>query len=557
MNENKGNLKMIHIILMGCFLILGLVCGVIYANKIIQYNQVENEELLSEEIQNGGVTASQNIRAENKDYFSKEIEVPEKNKVIKKENCKNELGLKEAKIDNEKLILKFELDTKNNPIKNFDNITITNCAKLEIGNEIYYLNDAYENVCKLINKKENVYELYVFYDVEGLDYDKKIKFSGTIDINEWENYFSDVDTKVFEIGTWDLELALDENMKTNSTEKYAIKDLIIKTEENEDYGGRRYEFLQIRILEDNILMSGVLLDYTTEPGILYTLEFFDKDGNSLMLDGKELLIGGVRQDILLKKFDLNEEVIIKFEESVYGTNEIISKSETTLNFADYIKNDKEIQKNMQTAYNEDLSLSYDSTKFELDSDNAFIEVGYENLKYPINAEYISYYEYSGDIYIYKYENIFNESLDEMFENRQKLAELGIYSERTEEYILGVDIGPYDEWGSPADVKFYEFTDAEIMDIYNGKTITKDDMKFDKSTYIKHSEGAYGYEMEYKNFGEVTIDGKDAITYVIDKNGFAERRYIFMVNDCIYEIKIPIDLKLENDYYEFIENITFK
>lgn len=552
MSENKGSIKMIHIIIIGCFLVVGIAIGVIYANRIIQYNPMGNDKSESEKL-----VSSKDFRAENNEYFAKEVEVPKTNKVTKGENCKNELKLKDYKVDNDKLILKLELDTKNNPIKNFDNVIINNYAKLEIGNEIYYLNNAYVNICKMIKIKENVYDIYAFYDVEGLKFDKKIKFSGTIGINEFEEYFSDVDTKMFEIGSWDFELELDENMKTDSTEKYAIKDLTIKTEESENYGGRRYEFLEASVLENNILLNGVLLDYTTEPGILYTLEFFDKDGNSLMLDGKEQVIGGVRQDILLKNFDLNEEVKIKFEESVYGTNEILGKSETTLKFSDYIKNKEKDNAKIENAYNEDLSLSYDSTKFELDTDNAFTEVDFADLKYPINAQYITYYEYAGDIYVYKYENIFNESLDEILKNRQKLAELGIYSERKEKYTLGVEIGPYDEFGSPADVKFYEFTDAEIMDIYNGKTVTKDDMKFDKETYTKHSKGDYGYEMQYKNYGEITIDGKDAITYVIDKNGTAERRYIFMVNDCIYEIKIPIDLKLENDYYEFIENITFK
>lgn len=557
MEENKKGLKMIHIILIGCIFLIGIVAGVMIANNTDQTGASGNEEFQNG-VQSENIEAVNiDVRAENKEYFNKEIEVPKENKVIERENCKNELILKDSKIDNEKLILKFELNTKNNPIKNFDNIIISNYAKLEIGNEIYYLNDAYENVCKLIKTKENLYEMYVFYDVEGLKFDKKIKFSGTISINELEEYFSDVDTKLLDIGAWDLELAINEEMKTDSSEKYAIKDLIIKTEETEDYGGRRYEVLEARILENNMLLNGVLLDYTTEPGILYTLEIFDKDGNSLMLDGKEQAIGGVRQDILLKKFDFSEEVKIKFEEFFYGTNEILSESETTLKFADYIKNYEKANAKIEKAYNEDLSLSYDSTKFELDTDNAFTEVDPDDLKYPINAEYISYYEYSGDIYIYKYENIFNESLDEIFKNRQKLAELGIYSARKEEYTLGVDVGPYDEWGSPADVKIYKFTDAEIMDIYNGKTVTKDDMEFDKETYIEHSKDNYGYEMQYKNFGEVTIDGKDAITYVIDKSGAAERRYIFMVNDCIYEIKIPIDLKLENDYYEFIENITFK
>lgn len=549
MEKNKKSLKLIHIILMGCIFMLGIGAGVIFSSRNNENNNAGWTNL-DEKISNYGV------KAINEEYFSKEIEVPEESKITKNENCKNELVLKNVKIDNENLIVKLELNAKNSPIKNIDNLSVLNEAKLEIGNDIYALNNNYYKPFKVIEVEENLYEIYSLYDVTGLEYDKNIKFTANIIIEEFDDFFIDVDDEPKSIGDWELEFAINEEMKTDFNEKYEIENLLIKSDEDKNYGEETWEILNVKILEENVIINGLLTNYTTEPGILYSVEIFDENDNSLMLNGKEILIGGVRQDLLLKKFDLESEIKIKFDVAVYGEEEKLGQGEETLKITDYRKEVQEVEENIEKVYGEGLSVSFDSTNWEIQANNIYDVIDLNNLQYPINISFKGNYEYSEDFVINKSENIFNESLEEIFENRKKLLELGMGIPRAEIYIIGVDVGPYDEWGNPADRKFYEFTDAEVTNIYNGATVTKDGIDFDKETFIKHAKETYDSSTEYKNFGNVVVDGKDAITFVNESNTIT-RCYIVIVDEYIYEIKVPFDLRLEDEYYEIMDSIKFE
>ena len=145
----------------------------------------------------------------------------------------------------------------------------------------------------MIEIGENLYEIYAVYDLEGLEYDKNIKFMAYISISEFEDYFSDVDTIIWGIGAWDIELALSEEMKTEYNEKYVIENLIIETDEGKRYIDEAFEVSKASVLEENVIIKGLLTGYSTEPGILYTIELFDDKNNSLMLDGKELENGSL------------------------------------------------------------------------------------------------------------------------------------------------------------------------------------------------------------------------------------------------------------------------
>ena len=548
MEKNKKSLKLIHIILIGCIFILGIVAGVVFSNIKNENNPTGTNS--------DGKMSNYGVKAINEEYFSKENEVPEESKITKLGNCKNELELKNVKIDNENLIVKLELNTKNNPIKNVDNLSILNKAKLEIGNDIYALNNNYYNPFKVIEVEENLYEIYSLYDVTGLEYDKNIKFTANIIIEEFEDFFIDVDDEPKSIGDWELEFAINKEMKTDFNEKYEIENLLIKSDEDKNYGEETWEILNVKILEENVIINGLLTNYTTEPGILYSVEIFDENNNSLMLNGKEILIGGVRQDLLLKKFDLESEIKIEFDVTVYGEEEKLGQGEETLKIPDYRKEVQEVEENIEKVYGEGLSLSFDSTNWEIQANNIYDVIDLNNLQYPINISFKGNYEYSEDFVINKSENIFNESLEEIFENRKKLLELGMGIPRAETYIIGVDVGPYDEWGNPADRKFYEFTDAEVMDIYNGATVTKDCIEFGKESFIKYAKETYDSSTEYKNFGNVVVDGRETITFVNDSNTIT-RSYIVIVNEYIYEIKVPFDLRLEDEYYEIMDSIKFE
>ena len=553
MEKKKKTIKLIHIILIGCIFMIGIVSGIVYT-----YITSESDNAIKDVIQNiSGNTKTNDIKLANNKYFNQEVEVQKEPKITTNNDCQNSLGIKDIKIDNDNLILKLELNTTNNPIKQIDNVNIINNAKLEVGNEIYHLNQTYLNFTKMIEVNKNLYEVYLFYDLEGLKYNKKIKFISNIVIEEFEEYYADVDVKVFEIGNWNVEFEVNRNMKTDYNEKYEIENLILEIEKNEEFSEETFEVLKVIELEDNLLINGLLLGYTTEPGIRYSVEFFDQNDNSLMLNGKELLIGGIRQDILVKKFDLDSKIKVQFKKFIYHNNELLGETRKIFKLSDYIKNVEEKVEIIKNAYNEDLSFDYDSEKWEIRSDNVFDVIDLANLKYPINITRDSINEYSRDISIMKYENIFDETLEEIFENRQKLLELGISRPRGEKYSLGVNVGPFDEYGNPADVKFYEFTDAEIMDIYNGKKVVKEDMEFDKDSFTKHMKDGYNFKVEYKNYGKVNFNGKEAITFVNETESTSDRSYIVIVNDYIYEIHVPSDLCLENAYYKIVDSIVFK
>lgn len=557
MEEDKGKIKLIHIILFGVIVMLGIVFTVVFLNSskneyAVSIVEKDNSHI-EEKNPNIEKENAKSIEEENKEYFQKEVEIIEEPIITNTGKSKNELTFKEAKIENNKLLIKLELATKSTPIKDLNRLFKVGLARLEIGQDIYSLNENYDEIFEIEKLKDNVYEVYLVYDVRGITASRNINFIADIEIDEYEGSYFDNNSR--EIGKWNLKFSILDDMIKDFEEKYKTEDLIIKAGES----GYSYEYCEIfgiRILEENIILNCLLSNYTTEPGISYRLEFFDSDNNSLMIGEEIQLIGGAHQDILLKKFDLNSEINV--EMNVYlEKDEKLGYTSTKLILSDYIKEIKDnLDEKIEIGHSNGIEFSFDSNKLEVQKNNAFDVINLKYLEYPIGLNRIGekdgFYVWAHGFYINKYKNKFNEDLEELYDTREMLLELGLNETRREEYTIYEDIGPYDEWGMATDTKEYVFTHEEIMTIYNGGKIEKNGKEFDKEKFKEISK-PYG---EYKNFANVTIKEKEAITYIY-YNGEATRKYLIIVDDCIFEITVPLNLAAKEDFDNVLNSINFK
>lgn len=557
MEEDKGKIKLIHIILFGVIVMLGIVFSVVFLNSskneyAVSIVEKDNSHI-EEKNPNIEKENAKSIEEENKEYFQKEVEIIEEPIITNTGKSKNELTFKEAKIENNKLLIKLELATKSTPIKDLNNLFKVGLARLEIGPDIYSLNENYDEIFEISKLNDNLYEVYLIYDVRGLNVDRNINFIADIEIEEYEGIYFDNNSR--EIGKWNLKFSVLDDMIKDFDEKYRTENLIIKAGETA-YSDEYCEVFGIRILEENIILNCLLSNYSTEPGIAYRLEFFDSDNNSLMVGEEVQVIGGAHQDILLKKFDLNSEINV--EMNVYlEKDEKLGYTSTKLILSDYIKeiNDN-LDEKIEIGHSNGVEFSFDSNKLEVQKNNAFDVTNLKYLEYPIGLNRIGekdgFYVWAHGFYINKYKNKFNQDLEELYDTREMLLELGLNETRREEYTIYEDIGPYDEWGIATDTKEYIFTHEEIMNIYNGGKIEKNGKEFDKEKFKEISK-PYG---EYKNFANVTIKGKEAITYIY-YNGEAIRKYLIIIDDCIYEITVPLNLVAKEDFDNVLNSINFK
>lgn len=557
MEEDKGKIKLIHIILFGVIAMLGIVFSVVFLNSskneyAVSIVEKDNSHI-EEKNPNIEKENAKSIEEENKEYFQKEVEIIEEPIITNTGKSKNELTFKEAKIENNKLLIKLELATKSTPIKDLNNLFKVGLARLEIGPDIYSLNENYDEIFEISKLNDNLYEVYLIYDVRGLNVDRNINFIADIEIEEYEGSYFDNNSR--EIGKWNLKFSVLDDMIKDFDEKYRTENLIIKAGETA-YSDEYCEVFGIRVLEENIILNCLLSNYSTEPGIAYRLEFFDSDNNSLMVGEEVQVIGGAHQDILLKKFDLNSEINV--EMNVYlEKDEKLGYTSTKLILSDYIKEIKDnLDEKIEIGHSNGIEFSFDSNKLEVQKNNAFDVINLKYLEYPIGLNRIGekdgFYVWAHGFYINKYKNKFNEDLEELYDTREMLLELGLNETRREEYTIYEDIGPYDEWGIATDTKEYIFTHEEIMNIYNGGKIEKNGKEFDKEKFKEISK-PYG---EYKNFANVTIKGKEAITYIY-YNGEAIRKYLIIIDDCIYEITVPLNLVAKEDFDNVLNSINFK
>lgn len=557
MEEDKGKIKLIHIILFGVIVMLGIVFSVVFLNSskneyAVSIVEKDNSHI-EEKNPNIEKENAKSIEEENKEYFKKEVEIIEEPIITNTGKSKNELTFKEAKIENNKLLIKLELATKSTPIKDLNNLFKVGLARLEIGPDIYSLNENYDEIFEISKLNDNLYEVYLIYDVRGLNVDRNINFIADIEIEEYEGIYFDNNSR--EIGKWNLKFSVLDDMIKDFDEKYRTENLIIKAGETA-YSDEYCEVFGIRVLEENIILNCLLSNYSTEPGIAYRIEFFDSDNNSLMVGEEVQVIGGAHQDILLKKFDLNSEINV--EMNVYfEKDEKLGYTSTKLILSDYIKeiNDN-LDEKIEIGHSNGVEFSFDSNKLEVQKNNAFDVINLKYLEYPIGLNRIGekdgFYVWAHGFYINKYKNKFNQDLEELYDTREMLLELGLNETRREEYTIYEDIGPYDEWGIATDTKEYIFTHEEIMNIYNGGKVEKNGKEFDKEKFKEISK-PYG---EYKNFANVTIKGKEAITYIY-YNGEAIRKYLIIIDDCIYEITVPLNLVAKEDFDNVLNSINFK
>jgi len=550
-SQKKKSLSLIVIIFIG--LILISIILFIVNSAVIKEINADNENIAKQEMK-------ENLNElNNKDkYFLEEIDVPKEPTIVNlREDSKNELLFKDAKIDNEKLFIKLELKTLGNKIINPDKIwTYIDGANIEIGNEIYRL-DYDTNIFEITKIEENLYEIYLVYDARGIDYNRNVKFSLDLYIDE-DISKNDEDYKINLIGEWKIEFAIVEEMKTNSNEKYALKDLNLVFNSEKGYEELNFKpelkISSVRMLNDYIVLGTILNNYTTEDGCIYQLKVVDEENNSLLINEKINLIGGTGENILLKKFDLDSNIKMQLIKANKYSNKSENLGENSVKIVDYKTEIIQEESNNEKHASEYVEFVMNTNQWYVSKNNAFDEIDINNLKHPIhlmkknNTENVFDVTNNRNIAIRKLLNEKNESIEKIFETRKKLLELGFLNER-EEYAIDIKINENSEY------KTYLFSHEELMRISDGETIIKDEEEFTKDKIQKYND-VESMKCYYQNPRKIMLNGREAFTYIHDA-GEIFRVYLLKVNDITYEIDVPQNLALKNEINKIVDSIVFK
>lgn len=382
--------------------------------------------------------------------------------------------------------------------------------------------------------------------IQSYNYIKRIPSNAIVKEDYWyiPNEITDLDSTINSVN--------EENKKV-----YSIKDKKIYLYEDtndiyEDYRG-------IKLLEyDNsnnnyAEIYYILYDYTTDPSFCYTLEITDELNNSLLVENKkeQQIVGGIVSTVRIRKLSLDNKINFSVFEKDAETNNIVNSSQTQINLNKDLE--EKIKINQSSNLN-DGKLGEVNFKY-IDSENVYFGttshyyseklVG-EDCSLPIKVQYGNYLVSEEHIEFSCYKNVNNLSLEKAFES------LVLINENFGQYglsdVYGMDIT--DEKGELIDTVIITF--EEMIKLCNGLTIEKDGKKYTKESFEGFAE------MPMVKDKEVEIGtGINAIKYYFRLDGDNERdnyQYMFIYNDNIYNIRVPINKRIDNEIQQFLDSV---
>lgn len=481
---------------------------------------------------------------EDYDKESNEVNVTKVNNAIS-------LTLTDFGIDKDTLIVGYnlKLDKDEEFVESlFDNTKILSNSKY------YSLND--NNSKELFDKvSATEYVFYKFYNIDASKLDSKINFISNITLyKQLDEGTEDV------LGKFDFNVELEKDKINLSYEEYTVNDkktvftAVDKSriftdeptqeeliEENVTYYSLPPEVEVLEVKKSNLATKLVLYldNYTTEPSIRYYVEILDEAGNMLLENNTQTLFGGAPSDIIFKKIDLDSKIKINiYEVDIDQGSKVLSKGSIQLD----LKNDLEKKKDNTVAKDHKV---WKDLEFDYNADSKIYETVYDYALDSQKAYYVSISlpnaigskkEVTGYIEINSYQNIFNETIDDLFNNMKKLSILH-FNPCHEKYTLYLDGGKNEVTLSRSDV--LNIIDGKNV-VIDGKEIKKEDLSTE--------------EIEYTDIQKTTIDNREAITWLESYGESSTRKYIFLNNDDVYEISCPTSFETEQTVNDFIDSI---
>lgn len=517
--QSKKIVKMSFLKVASIAIVIGLLGGNVYTYATY------NENMFSYILNKIGIF-------ENYENNSKEVNITGENQV-KSENCK--LTLVSYGADKDMLVFKYKLELEE-PME-FHKEVIDN-VKIKNNDGVYGITDFLSSQRSVYEKiSDTEYEFYNFYKIDSSKIEENSK------ILLYVNVYKELEEGIENIlGTWNFEIDFEKNNLANEYKEYAFenkKAIFKNVETNKDEILNPYSDYSVKVLEMKQSDIGSKLvmylnDYGTEPSLSYYVEILDENGNIILDDNLEFLIGGVPTEILFQKVDLTSTLVVNVYEKV--EDKTLRKASITLDLEKDLKEKSIESSNEKEKYSwEDIEISYPANS-EISKES--YETG-DNTRKALfvvlnnsigNEEYVNSY-----INIYKYKNIYNRSLKELSEDLKNLEYLGGYGIRT-------DYSIYKEDGNDIENVSYE----EMMNFAKNKKLSKNGKEVTTDEINIH-------EVKYYDEKNIKIDGVDGFKWTEEYGGVKDK-YVFILDNNIYEIDCTSDFSNKEIIKEFIESI---
>ena len=516
--QSKKIVKMPFLKVASFTIILGLLAGNVYTYATY------NENMFSYILNKIGIF-------ENYEKNSKEVNITGENQV-KNENC--QLTLVSYGADKDMLVFKYRLELEN-PIE-FHKEVIDN-VKIKNDDGVYGITEflsAQRNVYEKISETE--YEFYNFYKIDSSKIDQNSKI--ILDVNIYKKLEEDIADI---LGTWNFEIDFEKNDLANEYKEYAFenKTAIFKNiETNKDEMFNKNSDYSVKVLEMKQSDIGSKLviylnDYGTEPSLSYYVEILDENGNVILDDNLEFLIGGMPTEIIFQKVDLDSKLVVNVYEKV--EDKALRKATIKLDLENDLTEKRNVDESKEKYKWENIEISYPANS-EISEETYETGDNTRKVLFAVlnnsvgNEEFVNCY-----INISKYKNIYNRSLKELSDDLKNLEYLGGYGIRTD-YSIYKDDGDFIENVSYEDMM--KFAKNKKL-VKNGQEVTIDDINI--------------HDVKYYDEKNIKIDGVDGFKWTEEYGGVKDK-YVFVLDNYIYEIDCSNDFSNKELIKEFIESI---
>lgn len=465
------------------------------------------------------------------------------------------LTLENYGIDKDTLIMNFDLKSD----KDFDfkfvdeqmDWTQWFYEKFEIvdENDEYAISD--DKIIRMFDKvSENEYKIYEICKLDSEKIGENSKLKINIGINKaYDGPAGVASGGTEEIGKWDFAVEIDSSKINMEYEEYSFenKNIVLENVDNteENALSRLKEENQIkpevelkRLKKSNLAtkITMFLKEYYTEPSLRYTVEVLDENNNIILEKDIEYLIGGVKQDIVIRDIDIDSRLKINVYEKDDYNGKIYSKGSIELDLAkDLVETQK---KEIRTATQKWMDL-----EFEYDENAEVSNWDYPDDIHLLDFDYREddgYIKFRIDVYCQNDEIEFTD-LEELADAVKKLRNLGYYpSSEMKAYFYNEDDGEFSE------EEYFSFD--EMMKILDDENVSKNG----KTYSLKNFENYQG--INYSDNEKVLLDNGNinAVKYLNKTEN--ELVYTFKIEENIYEIHLPSNLDYTEEVNEFVENI---
>lgn len=445
---------------------------------------------------------------------------------ITSDNNGFKLVLKDYGIDEDTLIIGYDLELPRN-IEN--KMHFIDNSKLKNGEKTWEIdtNSSIESFTKI---SDTEYKIYKFYKIDASKLGKNVEFDTDLIL------YHDLDELHSEnLAKWSFKTNL-ENEKINlKSEKYTVNN-------------KETESVSILEVSKSSMSTKITILkklYSTEPGMKYYVEILDDNGNVILENNIEAVIGGVPTDVIFQKIDFNKKLAINIYRTYYG--EIEDKETIALDL------EKDLVKKSEITDVSKVSQKFRDIEFEYPEESEIDKK--EELAYnEYTEEEALYYFFIGLkknvgnesiidnlISIHSYKNLYNENLETVVENINKLEYIGRKGIKKEYKFWSIMENDLEE----DLILSYE----QVLDLADGKEVNVN------GTIVNAQMlGDSLHDIKVEDKKQVKIDSKNAITWLETYAEECRRKYVFIVDGYIYEISCPTDFENQDTVEEFIDSI---